>query len=131
MARALRIQYPGACYHVTSRGNERKDIYNSQRDRESFLSGVYRRALWSGYPRLLPDEQPLSSVTGNARGQPVANHAPYQRRLYHLLQRQTQTIRTFFQGRYHGMCEKCGRDPFEVRFFGIFAGCGVLSLSPP
>ena len=38
MARALRIEYPGAFYHVTSRGNERKDIIFSERDREQFLS---------------------------------------------------------------------------------------------
>lgn len=38
MARPLRIEYPGAFYHVTSRGNERKDIFKSQRDREQFLS---------------------------------------------------------------------------------------------
>lgn len=37
MARPLRIEYPGAFYHVTSRGNERKDIFRSQRDREKFL----------------------------------------------------------------------------------------------
>ena len=37
MARPLRIQYPGAYYHVTSRGNERKDIFKSRRDREKFL----------------------------------------------------------------------------------------------
>ena len=37
MARQLRIEYPGAYYHVTSRGNERKDIFKSQRDREKFL----------------------------------------------------------------------------------------------
>ena len=37
MARALRIIYPGACYHVTSRGNERKEIFKSRRDREKFL----------------------------------------------------------------------------------------------
>lgn len=37
MARPLRITYPGAFYHVTSRGNERKDIFKSQRDRERFL----------------------------------------------------------------------------------------------
>ena len=40
MARPLRIEYPGAFYHVTSRGNERKDIFKSQRDREKFLSYV-------------------------------------------------------------------------------------------
>jgi putative transposase len=37
MARPLRIEYPGAYYHVTSRGNEQKDIFKSQRDREKFL----------------------------------------------------------------------------------------------
>jgi putative transposase len=37
MGRPLRIEYPGAFYHVTSRGNERKEIYRSQRDREKFL----------------------------------------------------------------------------------------------
>ena len=38
MARPLRIQYPGAFYHVTSRGNARKAIFRSNRDREKFLS---------------------------------------------------------------------------------------------
>ncbi|MGD9158475.1 MAG: transposase [Desulfobacteraceae bacterium] len=37
MARALRINYPGAFYHVTSRGNEQKAIFKSKRDREKFL----------------------------------------------------------------------------------------------
>ncbi len=38
MARPLRIQYPGAFYHITSRGNERKAIFKSKRDRTKFLS---------------------------------------------------------------------------------------------
>ena len=38
MGRPLRIEYPGAFYHVTSRGNEKKDVFKSQRDREKFLS---------------------------------------------------------------------------------------------
>ncbi|RNC67441.1 MAG: hypothetical protein ED859_14510 [Desulfuromonadales bacterium] len=37
MARPLRIEYPGAFYHVTSRGNEQKDIFKSRKDREKFL----------------------------------------------------------------------------------------------
>lgn len=37
MSRPLRIQYEGAVYHVTCRGNERKDIYRSDADRERFL----------------------------------------------------------------------------------------------
>ena len=37
MARPLRIEYCGALYHVTSRGNERKPIFWEDRDREVFL----------------------------------------------------------------------------------------------
>ena len=38
MARQLRIEFPDAFYHVTSRGNERKAVFKSFRDREKFLS---------------------------------------------------------------------------------------------
>ena len=38
MSRPLRIEYPDAFYHVTARGNERKDIYRDERDRERFLA---------------------------------------------------------------------------------------------
>ena len=37
MARALRIEYPGAVYHITSRGNERRVIFHDDEDREQFL----------------------------------------------------------------------------------------------
>jgi putative transposase len=37
MARPLRIQYPGAYYHVTCRGNERRNIFRGDLDRKSFL----------------------------------------------------------------------------------------------
>ena len=38
MARPLRIAYPGAYYHVTSRGNEQKHVFKSRKDREKFLN---------------------------------------------------------------------------------------------
>ncbi|MCX7193048.1 MAG: transposase [Proteobacteria bacterium] len=38
MARPLRIEYPGALYHVTSRGNGRAPIYLDDEDREQFLA---------------------------------------------------------------------------------------------
>ncbi len=38
MARPLRIEYPGAFYHITSRGNEGKRIFQSNRDMERYLS---------------------------------------------------------------------------------------------
>ena len=37
MARPLRIQYEGALYHVTCRGNERKEIFKDDHDRKNFL----------------------------------------------------------------------------------------------
>ncbi|MGH7884355.1 MAG: transposase [Thermodesulfobacteriota bacterium] len=38
MGRPLRIEYEGALYHITSRGNEKKYIYKDDRDKEKFLS---------------------------------------------------------------------------------------------
>ena len=49
MARPLRVQYPGAVYHLTSRGNARQSIFRDDVDRETFLtifSGVVRRYEW-------------------------------------------------------------------------------------
>lgn len=37
MARPLRIEYPGAYYHVTSRGNERRAIFADDTDKRRFL----------------------------------------------------------------------------------------------
>ena len=38
MGRSLRIQYPGAIYHVTVRGNARQAIYADDADRRLFYS---------------------------------------------------------------------------------------------
>ena len=40
MTRPLRIEYPGAVYHVTSRGNEKKAVFKDDRDREAFLNNL-------------------------------------------------------------------------------------------
>jgi putative transposase len=40
MARQLRVEFEGATYHVTARGNERKKIFNSSRDYNKFLEYV-------------------------------------------------------------------------------------------
>lgn len=37
MARPLRIQYEGALYHITSRGNEKRDIFLDEADFKKFL----------------------------------------------------------------------------------------------
>lgn len=38
MSRPLRIEYPGAVYHVTSRGNEKKPVFKDDTDRLNFLN---------------------------------------------------------------------------------------------
>src|SRR5206468_3013601 len=42
MARPLRMEYPGAYYHVSTRGNERKAIFRDDRDRERLLELLAR-----------------------------------------------------------------------------------------
>jgi putative transposase len=40
MARPLRIEFPGAVYHVTSRGDRRESIFDDDEDRHAFLNVV-------------------------------------------------------------------------------------------
>ena len=52
MARPLCIEFPGALYHVTSRGNDRADIYLGDEDRQAFLDvlgEVCQRMQWVCY----------------------------------------------------------------------------------
>jgi putative transposase len=37
LARPLRIEFPGALYHITSRGNDRQETFKDDRDRQYFL----------------------------------------------------------------------------------------------
>ena len=52
MARPLRIEYQGAVYHITSRGNARQDIFLDDKDHAKFLeivSDVVERYNWVCY----------------------------------------------------------------------------------
>ena len=40
MARPLKIESPGAYYHVMNRGNRREDIFLTDKDRKVFLDGL-------------------------------------------------------------------------------------------
>lgn len=44
MARPLRVEYPGAVYHVINRGNAGENIFRSNRDREKFLEYIEKAA---------------------------------------------------------------------------------------
>lgn len=58
MARPLRIEYAGAVYHVTSRGNARQDVVADDRDRATFLAllaHVVDRFAWRCHAYCLMD----------------------------------------------------------------------------
>jgi REP element-mobilizing transposase RayT len=44
MARPLRVEYPGAFYHVINRGNSREKLFKSHRDHEKFLQYLDKAA---------------------------------------------------------------------------------------
>ena len=51
MARPRRLQFPGAHYHITGRGNARGDIFIDDEDRQVFLQlfgKMVRRTRWEG-----------------------------------------------------------------------------------
>jgi hypothetical protein len=49
MARRLRLQYPGAIYHVMSRGNGRQDIIRDDDDRDRLQQELGRAAVRCGW----------------------------------------------------------------------------------
>jgi REP element-mobilizing transposase RayT len=58
MARPLRLEFPGAVYHVTSRGNARQDIVADDRDRmqwQAMLAQVVDRYRWLCHAYCLMD----------------------------------------------------------------------------
>lgn len=58
MARPLRLEFPGALYHITARGNAQQPIYLDDADRQRFLRLVaqeIRQQHWRGYVYCLMD----------------------------------------------------------------------------
>ena len=58
MARPLRIEFPGALYHVTSRGNARQRVFRDDEDRKTFLATlawVVERFRWRCHAYCLMD----------------------------------------------------------------------------
>ena len=65
MARALRLEYPGAVYHVTSRVNARRNIYSDDEDRDTFLltlAWVVERFCWVCHAYCLMDNHSITTA---------------------------------------------------------------------
>ena len=63
MVRPLRLEFCGAVYHLTARGDRRADIFLDDQDRRRLLDLLgkeVRQQGWRCDAYLLPHEQPLS-----------------------------------------------------------------------
>ena len=49
MPRKLRLEYPGAIYHVMSRGDRREDIFKDDVDRHDFLKTLAEACQKTGF----------------------------------------------------------------------------------
>ena len=102
MARPLRIEFPGAVYHVTSRGNARQRIFHGERDNRKFLEilgDAIERYAWLCYAYCLMEnhyhlviETPAPNLS---QGMHYLNGAYTQ--AHH---RQHQTVGHLLQGRF-------------------------------
>lgn len=102
MARPLRIEFAGALYHITSRGNARSDIFIDDADREYFLSQLARateRCAWlvHGYCLMGNHYHLLIETQGNtlAKGMKFLNGTYSQH-----FNRAHARVGHVFQGRY-------------------------------
>ena len=48
MARALRVEYPGARYHIMCRGNQSREIFQTQEDADLFVRGLGEMCVRNG-----------------------------------------------------------------------------------
>jgi len=102
MARPLRVEFDGAIYHVTSRGNAREDIFDDDGDRKAFLETlgkVVNRFNWLCHAYCLMDNHYHLVVET-----PQANLSKGMRQLNgvytQLYNRRHRTVGHLFQGRY-------------------------------
>lgn len=102
MARPLRIEFPGALYHVTSRGDRREDIFHDDSDRHQWLKifgSVCERFNWSCHSYCLMDNHYhilVETIEGNlSKGMRQLNGVYTQQ-----FNRRHERVGHVYQGRY-------------------------------
>ncbi len=71
MPRTMRVEYPGAIYHVMSRGDRREDIFVDDVDRHDFLKTLAPKAFGAG--RGLPENRLAPNAFGAGRCMRIAS----------------------------------------------------------
>ena len=131
MARPLRIEYPGAWYHVTARGNEKKPIFRQEGDRRHFLDlieeSVHRHRLRIHCYTLMDNhyhlivETPLANLSVAMQWLGVSYSTWFNRR--------HRRVGHLFQGRFKGILLEPSRalalsrylhlNPVAIKRFGL------------
>ncbi len=112
MARAPRIEYPGALYHVLARGNQRREIFHDDADRSKYLAklaaykqrhgfALYAYVLMTNHVHLLIETRDVG-LGKIVQGIHQSYTQSYNRRY--------QTVGHVFQGRYKACV--CARDSY-------------------
>ena len=124
MSRPLRIEFPGAYYHVTSRGDGRENIYLDDIDRQQFLevlSEVIERFNWICHAYCLMDNHYhllIETPEGNlSMGMRQLNGVFTQR-----FNRRHKRVGHVFQGRYKAILVQEGAYLLEL--------CRYIVLNP-
>ena len=102
MARPIRVEFEGAVYHVTARGNDRKPIYRDDRDRERLLETLHETVERFGFVIyvVLPDAESLSPAGPNTARQSERRGRLAPDDLQHRFNRRHRRSGHLYQGRF-------------------------------
>ena len=94
MPRQVRVQYPGAIYHVMSRGDRREDIFIDDVDRQDFLKTLAEACQnFVASACLLPYTQSFPPRPGNTGSKPGPWHELAPEHLHHPAQPPAPALR--------------------------------------
>ncbi|HTN71537.1 MAG TPA: transposase [Methylomirabilota bacterium] len=133
MARPLRIEFDGALYHVTSRGNDRKPIFRNDTDRELFLNilaHVTERFHWICHAYCLMNNHyhlVVETPDGNlSRGMRQLNGVYTQ-----AFNRRHHRVGHVFQGRFKGILVQKDSHFLEVCRYVVLNPVRAKSVTSP
>ncbi len=108
MARPLRLDIPGALYHITARGNARESIYRDDHDREAFLAllgTTCKRYGWAfhAYCLMTNHYHLLLALQEAPAGHLVRGMQHLNSRFAQHFNRRHRRVGHLYQGRYHAI----------------------------
>ena len=124
MARKLRLEFPGACYHVINRGNYRSDIFRTEKTKAAFEACLFAACAKSGW--LLHAHVLMSNHYHLALETPEGNLVGGMQWLQATFANQFNKLRGerghLFQGRYKALLVEEGEPLAQV--------CHYIHLNP-